>query len=135
MASKRPLRFATAIGPGESERLEHEVEEPATIEDMTIRFYQGPELAVRARPRRIRHNSPKPLIEYLGKSYVDGDGDKWEFDVSEPVKKGDVIEVEIDNVADPDPELNLTYDVTIDMHLDREGGESRILPAAVRGWL
>lgn len=135
MASKRPLRFGTTIGPGEIDHISHEVEEPATIEDMTIRFYQGPELAVRVRPRRIRTNSPKDLVTYRGKQFIDGDGDKWEYDVSEPVEQGDEIEVEIENVADPDPEVDLTYDVTVEMHLDREGGASRFLPSAVRGWL
>jgi hypothetical protein len=141
MDNKKAIRFATDVGPGESVTLDRVVEEPATIESLDIRFYQGPELAVQVQPRRIPDNGggqPQPLVDLVGKDWIDGDGDHWEFDISESVEQDDVLEVEIDNTAQPDPDVNLTFDVAVNMTLDREGGALRPIRSVVDtigGWL
>lgn len=141
MDNKKPIRFSKAVPPGESVTLTRTVDEPATIEHLAVRFYTGPELAVHVTPRRIPENGdgqPQDLVELEGKDHIDGDGDHWQFEMSESVEKEDVLEVEIINTASPDPELDLTYDVTVDVSLDREGGVLRPVRSLiddVRGWI
>ena len=123
--NKKPIRFATNVAAGETKTLTRTIDEPATVEQLVVRFYQGPELAVQVTPRRIPDNGegrPQEMVEVIGKDWIDGDGDKWPFDLSEPVEKGDVLEVEIQNTAEPDPNVDLSYDISVDMSLDREGG-------------
>ena len=134
MANKKAVRFATTVNAGESKTLTRTIEKPATIEDLSVRFYQGPELDVHVTPEIVRDNGdgePRPLVDLNGKDHIDGDGDLWQFDVSEAADRGDVIEVEIANVANADPELNLEYDVTVDMTLDRQWGVLRPIEGAV----
>lgn len=124
----KPARFSTDVSPGESKTLTRTIDEPATIEEIVVRFYQGPELAVRVYPRRIPDNgngTPQDLVDYHGKEWIDGDGDKWRFPLSQPVEKNDVIEVEIENTANSDPDVDLTYDVAVHMPLDRHNGAVR----------
>lgn len=138
--NKKPISFRANVGAGNSETLTYSVEEPATIERLVVRIYQGPELSLHVTPRTIGDNGngrPDSLVEFVGQSYIDGDGDKWEFDLSEQISTDDVIEVEIANTATPDPNLNLSYDAAVHMELDRMGGGFRPLRAAVEtvgGW-
>lgn len=130
--NKQPLRFQTDVGPGESATLTREVEADATIEQMTVRFYRGPELAVEVVPKVIDDQGdgqPEPLVDIINDSDTEGaivgDGDKWLYPLAEPVADGDVIEVEIENTAESDPDVDLTYHPIIEMDLDREGGLAR----------
>ena len=130
--NKQPLRFQTDVGPGESATLTREVAADATIEQMTIRFYRGPALTLEVYPRVIDDQGdgqPEPLVDVSNgtdtEGAIVGDGDRWEYPLSEPVADGDIIEVEIDNTAEKDPDVDLTYHPIIEMDLDREGGLSR----------
>lgn len=139
--NKKPISFRANVDAGATETLTYSVEEPATIERLVVRIYQGPELSLHVTPRTIGDNGngrPDSLVEFVGQSYIAGDGDKWVFDLSETVSKDDVLEVEVENTADPDPNLNLTYDAAVHMELDRMGGLSRPIRSAVetvRGWV
>lgn len=132
--NKKAVRFEANVSPGESLALTREIDEPATVEQCIVRFYRGPELAVQVRPLRIPDNGngrPQPLVDIVGSESIIGDGDKWIFDVSEPVEKGDVLEMQVENTATDDPQLDLTYTVVIDLSLDREGGVLRPFRNAV----
>ena len=139
--NKKPISFRANVDAGDTETLTYSVEEPATIERLVIRIYRGPENSLHITPRTIGDNgngTPDSLVKFVGSSYIDGDGDKWVFDLSEKISKNDVIEVEIENTADPEAELNLNYDAAVHMELDRMGGLSRPIRSAVetvRGWL
>lgn len=125
MNNKKAVRFEANVAAGESKKLTREIDEPATVEQCTVRFYRGPELAVEVRPLRIPDNGngrPQPLVDIVGSESIIGDGDKWVFDISEPVEKGDELEMQVENTASADPNVDLSYTVIIDLSLDREGG-------------
>lgn len=119
--NRRSVRFAESVDPGETITLTKDVERDATVEETTVRIYRGAELALRIKPFVERDNRRFELIDYpQGKQYVDGDGDFWEFPVSEAVATEDVIGVEVENVA-----TDYAYDFSTDMVLDRAGGTAR----------
>lgn len=137
--SIKPLRFASNVSAGNSEELTYDVAEPATIENLEIRFYRGPEYELEIRPLVVPEGDghAKSLVETIGQSYIAGDNDVFQFSPSEQVNKGDTIRVEIDNTATPDPNLNLSYDGVVHMQLDRMGGSNRPIMSllnTVRSW-
>lgn len=133
MSTLRSIRFAESVDPGETVTLTKDVEQDATVEEVTVRIYRGAELALHVQPFVKRDDRRFSLVEFQGKEYVDGDGDFWEFRTLEAVEKEDVIGVEVENTA-----ADYTYDFACNMSVDREGGTSRALTALferLRGWL
>jgi len=117
------LRFATGVPAGESKELTHEINDPATIEGVDVRIYRGAELDLQLVPfaRFGGDDAPKtPLVTLIGKDYIDGDGDEFNFTLSESVTPGDVVGVEVENVS-----TEFDYDFAVDMDLDHEGGATR----------
>ena len=117
------LRFATGVGPDSSEELTYEVQRAATVEGVDVRIYRGAELDLQVRPfaRFGGQDAPKtPLITFIGKEYVDGDGDFFTFTLSESVTPGDVIGVEVTNTS-----TEYSYDFSVDVDLEHEGGVTR----------
>lgn len=94
------LRFAERVGADSTESFEHEIREESTIERLVVRIYPGAELDLRVRPyRKVAEDGPRePLITYEGKQYIDGDDDKWQFDLVEEAEPGDYVGVEVENV-------------------------------------
>lgn len=124
------LRFAEQVSAGSTSSLEHEVREPSTIERLIIRIYPGAELDLRVKPYvEIGGDGPKvPLLTYEGKEYVDGDDDKWEFDLVESVDPGDKVGVEVTNVNS-----NYAYDYAA--HISLDPGADRSLLSVFGGVL
>lgn len=125
------LRFATGVGPDSSEVLTYEVERPATVEGVDVRIYRGAELDLQVRPfgRFGGDDAPKtPLITFVGKEFVDGDGDFFTFTLSEVVTPGDVIGVEVTNTS-----TEYSYDFSVDVDLEHEGGATRSATSLVGG--
>lgn len=124
------LRFAEQVSAGSTSSLEHEVREPSTIERLIIRIYPGAELDLRVKPYvEIAGDGPKvPLLTYEGKEYVDGDDDKWEFDLVESVDPGDKVGVEVTNVNS-----NYAYDYAA--HISLDPGADRSLLSVFGGVL
>jgi len=118
----RSVRFADQVAPGESVTLTKTVENAATVEDVTIRIYRGAELALQVEPFVKRNNRRFPLIDFHGKDHVDGDGDFFEFPVSESISVDDKIGVEATNVAD-----DYAFDFSTDFVVDRAGGTNRVV--------
>lgn len=122
------IRFSTSVAAGESKTLTKRMEADATVEEVEVRFYRGPELAVSVEPFRLKgdlHGSQerRSLVELVGRDVIVGDADNFPFDVgAEPVERNEAIGVEFVNNAEPDPELSLEYDVHVDMTIDKEGG-------------
>jgi hypothetical protein len=133
MGTQRSIRFSESVDPDSSITLTKEVEEDATVEQLDVRIYRGAELALRVTPFVKRDNRRFELVEFRGKDYIDGDGDFWEFSVSEAVETEDQIGVEVENVDD-----EYLFDFAVNMTVDREGGTARPLSSlfdTVRGWL
>lgn len=118
--SRRSIRFADTVDPGQTIEETWSVENAATVEGIDVRIYRGAELDLHVRPWVSRAGSRFDLIQFLGKDYVDGDGDHWEFPVSEAVDVEDEIGVTVTN---EDDQYQLDY--AVDVTLDRAGGVSR----------
>lgn len=126
--AKDSWRFANRVGPGGEDDLQREVEVGATVEEVTVRIYRGAELDLRVTPY-VAYNVDQgraqkmPLVTFVdgGKSFIDGDGDRWTFPVSIPVEEGDVLGVEANN-KDP----NNGYDYAVDLSVDKAGGKERV---------
>jgi hypothetical protein len=63
---------------------------------------------------KVSEDGPRePLITYEGKQYIDGDDDKWKFDVIEEAEPGDIVGVEVENVN-----TQYAYDFATNVSLD-----------------
>jgi hypothetical protein len=122
--SQDSIRIAGAVGPGNEATWRHEMGSDATIEQLDVRIYTGAELDLRVSPfveYGTDQSNRLPLIKFAGdKDYVDGEGDSWEFPISEGVERSEFIGVSVENVDD-----SYTYDFAVDFVVDRAGGTSR----------
>lgn len=109
------LRFAERVAADSTETFEHQIREESTIERLVVRIYPGAELDLRVKPyRKVSEDGPRePLITYEGKQYIDGDDDKWKFDLVEEAKPGDYVGVEVENVN-----TQYAYDFAAHVSLD-----------------
>jgi hypothetical protein len=122
------LRFADRVDPDSTVTLTHEMENPATIEQLTVRIYRGAELDLHVVPFVEADGSRFPVVTFRGKDFIDGDGDKWVFDAVEQVEPGDVVGVEVENQS-----TDYGYDFAADFAVDRAGGTDR-LASIIGGW-
>jgi hypothetical protein len=126
------LRFADSVDPDDSLTLTHEMEEPATIEQLMVRIYRGAELDLQVVPfvkQGGDDGSRHPVVTLRGKDYIDGDGDKWQFSAVEQVQPGDLVGVEVTNTNS-----EFAYDFASDFTIDRAGGTTRSLLSMLGRW-
>lgn len=125
--SKNGLTFARQVPATESDRLEHEVQQAATVEGVTIRIYTGAENTLRLTVKhRPASGSEALLVDTVedggdGKDYIDGDDERYQWDVSHPVEKGDVLVVEHDNTDGSN-----AHNYRVNMDIDYMGGTERL---------
>lgn len=101
----------------------YEVDSDATIERIQIRIYEGAELDLQLEPiRRTTEGATpdQPLLEYAGKSYIDGDDDVYEFVVSEAIHNGEKIVIKATN-----NDGSNAYDYRVNVDVDYHGGSGR----------
>jgi hypothetical protein len=115
-------RFSTTVPPDTTRTLTKTIERDATAEQLMIRFYQGPELALEVKPTRERQAESLPLIDLYGREVVVGDNDVFNFSVAEPLEEGDELAVEVTNT-----DSEYSYDVSVDIVIDYAGGTARAL--------
>jgi len=133
-SNRKTVRFADRVGPDSSKTLTKKVAEAATVDRVDVRIYTGPRLDLRVLPfvePQVggNHSDRVPLVDLVGKDYIDGDGDRYSFYPTESVEREDRVGVEVVNV-----DQTHGYDVAVDVTLDREGGASRSLSSFVSGW-
>lgn len=118
------VRFSGQVSPDDTETLTKTVQEPATVEEVSVRFYAGPRLDLQVTPfvdvGEASQSNRIPLIDFRGKEYVDGDDDYWIFPVSEEIEREDTLGVEVVNVDGEN-----SYDFACDVVVDRAGGTRR----------
>lgn len=121
---RESIRFSGDVSPSDTETHTFELSEDCTVEDVTVRFYQGPRLDLHVVPfvetggDRGRRT---PLVNFQGsKQYVDGDDDLWPFDCTESVEDGELLGVEVENVDSEN-----TYSFAVDVTVDYAGGAER----------
>jgi hypothetical protein len=125
------VRFAERVDPDDSISLSYEVVEDATIEEMRVRIYPGPEHDLRIFPYVDRGKGERSrreeLVEFRGKEYIDGNGDHFKFPISVDVEEEQTIGVDVENL-----EVEYAYDFVVDFDLDHAGGTSRFIPGFLR---
>jgi hypothetical protein len=120
---RKAYRFAKTVGPGESDELRLEVPSNSTLEHVAIRIYVGAELDLTLDPYIERaRQTREEMIVYVGggKTVIDGDDDKFDFDVSIPMWQGDFIVCKYANADGVN-----SYDFAMDIELDSRGGAER----------
>lgn len=128
--SRNNLRFAESVPPDDSVQLTYDVDREATIDEVDVRIYRGPELDLEVRPFVVDGDHEVPLVTFIGKDYIDGDGDFFEFALSEPVTPGETLGVEVVN-----RDTEYAYDFSVDISLDHAGGTSRSATGLLGRWL
>jgi hypothetical protein len=125
--SRDNVRFADRVSPSSTETLRHELKRAATVEFINVRIYPGAELDLQLVPfGENREGSNRyPLVTLEGKSHIDGDADRFEFDVSEPVDAGEYIGVEATN-----QDASNAYDYAVDITVEYAGGLRRVISTA-----
>lgn len=126
--NRRSVRFAEHVNAASTITLTKTVEQDATVEKLTVRIYRGAELALQLEPFVKRDGREFALVEHQGKQYIDGDGDFFEFPVSESVETDDEVGVRVTNEA-----ADYGYSFALDVVLDREGGTARSLTSFIGG--
>jgi len=118
--TREGVSFAADIPADSEETLEYELNGPATIERISVRIYPGPENDLHITPL-IRRGSGSDirLVQFEGKSFFDGDDDKWVFEPSKDVTGDDVIAVVAENL---DGSNEYSYRVNLDIDYRAGGG-------------
>lgn len=128
------IRFADSVGPDETVTETYQVDRDATVERVVVRIYRGAELDLQVRPfvdtdRAEDRRREQNIVTFVGKDFVDGDGDKWEFSTADPVEDGQYLGVEVTN-----QDAEYAYDYSVTMTLDYENGTERSILSFIRGW-
>jgi len=131
---KDGFTLSDQVPAGATEReVEVTVDTDATIERLSIRIYTGAELDLELRPlvRTTGGGSrDEPLLEYAGKEYLDGDDDRYTWDLAQPIEDGEKIVIEATN-----NDGSNAYDYRANVDVDYHGGTGRSLLATIGGFL
>lgn len=107
------------------------VDAGATIERVAARIYDGPQLDLELRPMiKTNDNQYRPLLEYGGKQYIDGDDDVYEWAVAQSIEAGEEIVVKATN-----QDGSNAYDYRMNFDLEYEGGVGRAISSILGGVL
>jgi hypothetical protein len=124
--TKKSISFSKQVRSNSTETLTHTVQRDATIEEVQVRIYRGAENDLEVQPYVLRGQSDAQnridLIEFEGKTYLDGDDDIWTFSISEEVEEDDEIKVEATN-----NDGSNAYDYRCNVELDEAGGVHRFI--------
>lgn len=136
---KETIRFSSSVAPGITETETMVLAEDATVEQVDVRFYRGPELYLEVLPfvqegldsERVER---EPLVEVFGRTAVIGDSDHFVFQTDVPVRQEEILGVEVANTTDQlADDQQHSYDYIVDITVDYEGGTSRWLPSFLSG--
>lgn len=126
--SRDSRRLSGDVAPGDTETWTWELDQDATVEEVAVRFYPGPQLDLHVIPF-AEVNGPsgtrrRRLVNFAeedqAKEYIDGNDERLTYDVSQPVERTEVVGVEVENLDDQHK-----YDCAMDVTVDYEGGTNR----------
>lgn len=128
MENRTPIQLFDDVPGGESVSVEHEFQEPATVERVWARNYinQGFDLRYKFLIERDS-GRVESLFEHLGKEFLAGDDDRHDHDLREGVEAGDTLKI-IANNNEPDHLYHANTHVTVDY----EGGSDSGIIAAIK---
>lgn len=139
--TKETIQFSETVAAGSSAELTTSLEHAATVEEVRVRFYRGPELALEVFPF-ARHGDDagahgsvetRALVETVGRDVIVGDGDEFRFETNESVEREETIGVEITNRSDettPEDETGYGYDAIVQMDVEYDGGTTSLASLA-----
>lgn len=123
--TRKGLHFHSRVNSDSTEVEKFNVKQDATVEKATVRFYPGQQLDLQLKLQVLDENgNTKEIVDPVGEfDYLAGDDDKFEFDISVPIRDTDQIVIRADNV-DTD---GYSYDYIVNMEFDRIGGIERVI--------
>lgn len=121
--TRKGYNFSSTVNADSTEIEKVVAKHDATIEHVHTRFYPGQQLDLQLKLQVVAQDgTKKEIVDPVGeRSYVAGDDDKFNWDISVPVEKGDTIRVVAQNV-----ETQYDYDYVANMEVDRLNGLERI---------
>lgn len=119
--SKNGQSLAQTVPAGEDGKVTLPITQPGTLEHLKLRIYPGAENYLRLTPKIQRSNGYEDVIALAGKSYVDGDDDDFEWDLSMPLRDGDELVVRYENLDD-----SYEHSFRAVSSIDHAGGLERI---------
>lgn len=120
---KEAVSFSDHVPAGDSTELTLTLPADATVERLAVRIYTGAELDLQLRAEvQQGENAPaRPLVQHVGKDYIDGDDDFHEWDLSQSVEEGDAIVITAEN-----NDGSNAYDFRANMDIDYASGGLRL---------
>jgi hypothetical protein len=119
--TRQAYRFAATVPAGATVRLTERIPRDGTVESVKVRIYVGAQLALQVKPYVTNERQfDRPLVYYApapAKQFIDGDDDRFEWHIREPVAVDDYLVVEITNT-----DATNSYDASVDMEVDYLGG-------------
>ncbi len=136
---KQTFEFGSRIAPGDTETETVPVPEDATVEEVMVRFYRGPELHLGVEPfvREVEDNDRKedePLVTVTGRDWIVGDDDRRYFYTDQPVERDDLVGFRAHNMTDElDADQQFSYDYVGAITVDYRGGTSSLFGEVASG--
>jgi hypothetical protein len=124
---KEVITFRKEIPPsnGTPGKIKERIKGDGTIEEMTVRFYQGQQKALRVYPYIDRgEKRPESILTFPddGDQHLCGDDDNFKFPVVVSVENDEFIVIQYEN-TDSTNTMSLVVDVVIDYY----GGKRRVI--------
>jgi hypothetical protein len=122
---KEVISFRKVIPANTTDVLAERIKTDGTIEQLSVKFYQGQQKALRVIPF-VEHKGHmiEQMLTYPSTTdnYLAGDNDYFKYDIVIPVEYDDFVKVQAVN-TDLTNEMTLVVDVTIDYF----GGKQRVV--------
>jgi hypothetical protein len=136
---KETFEFSSSVAPGDTETETVVLDEDATVEEIVVRWYRGPELYLGIMPfvesvEDADRTEREDLISVHGRDFLVGENDREPYHVDAPVEKHDELGVEVTNTTDQlAAEHQFDYDYRCKITVDYRGGTSRWIPSVLQG--
>lgn len=137
---KDTLVFSGNVGGLSTETETTTLDADATVEEVRVRWWRGPELGLEIEPYVETERGPdsvdrQTLVELVGRDALVGDDDYITLKVSGvPVADDETIGVDVTNTWDPAAhDFAVDYDYRVEVDVDYAGGTERTALAALDG--
>lgn len=119
--NRESFSFSVQVAAASSGTMDQKMGADGTVERIRLRIYTGAQLGLHLVPYILRPNGVREdLVRMVGKAFIDGDDDHYDFYISKPVYRDEKICVDYWN----DDAVN-AYDFRMDVEVDHAGGPYR----------
>lgn len=117
--SKYGFTFAQSVDASESGSLERKVRQDLKINRVEVIVY-GSEALLKVRPViSDRKGNLHEIVESIGKSYIDGNHDSFDFVTDVEIERGETIEIQYENF-----DTQYEHNFRVNMNVETAGGFS-----------